>query len=367
MGSNDHEYLNEVLPRSKLFVILISADMIEEFKTAHERVCYPLLELEKAIDLGSQLAIIPIFLDNTQDLLNVNRTFDDYPNDFHYSRFSAKKQKVRDIVSSISQRWGYTFKSEVSEMKKGDLDGLVRNLLSETKKHLENNLRWNILLPAKPKYDVFISYRVKSERDLAMALFYVLSAERQLVHGINRGLEVYLDKKCLKKGTDWNVDFLNGIRASAIVVVLISKDSVTKFVTAHESEDNLLLELESAFDILDHRKSRPIVIVPVFINGFIPNPEAFPKRFHYHPSSPRILTIHAVVTRLSQLQGVSVYTDDEKDKSNFQAAESLVPGVTIHLKEHWAEQEKRANALLYPEVTSSNDKDEEAVIAEIPI
>ncbi|KAJ3141357.1 hypothetical protein HK100_007785 [Physocladia obscura] len=356
MGSNDLEYLNEVLPRSKLFVILISVVMIEEFKTAHQRVCYPLLELERAMDLGSRLAIIPVFLDNSQDLLK-NSTFDDYPNDIHKSDLSPQKEKVRNIVSSISQREGYTFKSKVSESKKGDLDGLVRNLVSDLENHLQNNLRWNMLLPTKPKFDVLI--RDNSEQDLATALYYVLSAERQLVRDINRGLEVFLDEKCLKKGADWKVEFLNGIRASAIFIFLISEAALEKFRTADKFPDDLLLGLESAFDILDHRKRRSILILPVFVDGFFPQSDDFDDQFHCHPSSPRMLTIKTVIKRISQLQGLKLYT--EKNGSNFQAAESIVPAIMTYLKERWAEQQKRADALMYPEIFSfeGRDKDDE--------
>lgn len=67
------------------------------------------------------------------------------------------------------------------------------------------------------QFDVFISYRVKSDKDAAEAIYDVLT---------EAGLKVWWDAKCLEKGKLWEAGFCDGMVSSAVFLPLLSKDAV---------------------------------------------------------------------------------------------------------------------------------------------
>ena len=118
-------------------------------------------------------------------------------------------------------------------------------------------------------HEVFISYRVACDQQNADALYAHLQNHSE-DHGI---YSVYLDRYCLAHGEVWRDGFLNGIRKSKMVVVLISHDTLSGFLAAHEKEDNMLLEIEVALAL---RRELQVQVVPVFIGkweeaAFIPS------------------------------------------------------------------------------------------------
>ncbi len=111
-------------------------------------------------------------------------------------------------------------------------------------------------------YHAFISHRVSSDRQ---------SAERIYQHLSSIGLHPYLDQVCIPPGEPWRPAFLDGLRRSDCVVILLSDEGMVnpKSDLVDHSRDNLLLEIELALGL---RKS----ILPLFVQsisgaGFIPN------------------------------------------------------------------------------------------------
>jgi serine/threonine protein kinase len=65
----------------------------------------------------------------------------------------------------------------------------------------------------EPRYDVFLSYRVATDSNIAAQLHSGL---------ISRGYTVYLDKVCLEPGKDWEDGFCEGVVQSRVFVPIIS-------------------------------------------------------------------------------------------------------------------------------------------------
>lgn len=95
-----------------------------------------------------------------------------------------------------------------------------------------------------PEYDVFISYRVLSDSDLAEALYNELTS---------RGLSVFWDKMCLQDGELWEDGFCRGIVKSRIFLPIFSKDAMRNQSLPRLNWENL--EPNSAVDnvLLEHR------------------------------------------------------------------------------------------------------------------
>lgn len=113
-----------------------------------------------------------------------------------------------------------------------------------------------------PEYDVFISYRVLTDSDLAEALYNELTSH---------GLTVFWDKKCLQDGELWEDGFCRGIVKSRIFLPIFSKDAMRNQVLPRlnwenfqpsSSVDNVLLEHRLAIEMM----SRGLLekIYPVF-------------------------------------------------------------------------------------------------------
>ena len=73
------------------------------------------------------------------------------------------------------------------------------------------------LIGEKPKYDVFLSYRVASDSHHVEKLYNLLIAQ---------GFKVYWDKFCLEPGVDWEQGFCEGLVSSRAFVPLLSRDAI---------------------------------------------------------------------------------------------------------------------------------------------
>jgi len=74
---------------------------------------------------------------------------------------------------------------------------------------------------------------------------------------------VFWDQRCLNDAANWREGFLNGLKGSRIIILLISVGSLSRFASATaSSQDNLLLEYEEA---LEMAKAGGIAVFPIFI------------------------------------------------------------------------------------------------------
>ena len=99
------------------------------------------------------------------------------------------------------------------------------------------------------KYDVFLSYRVASDTQHVEKLYDSLSAQ---------GFKVFLDKKSLLPGVDWEQGFCEGLVNSRAFVPLLSRDAINhpdkdwqnfSKLTADSKCDNVYLEHRLAVEL----------------------------------------------------------------------------------------------------------------------
>ncbi|KAJ3082332.1 hypothetical protein HDU99_002989, partial [Rhizoclosmatium hyalinum] len=116
------------------------------------------------------------------------------------------------------------------------------------------------------EHDVFISYRVSSEAQVAKWLASLI--ERVGRRRCNKDIRVFLDSNCLNKGEDWEQGFLNGLRNSKLIVYLISVASLETLIekTNANNIDNVLLEIENGLKLKAADQAR---LLPIFIGSVL--------------------------------------------------------------------------------------------------
>jgi len=106
-------------------------------------------------------------------------------------------------------------------------------------------------------YDIFLSYRVNSDKNLVEALYSKLK---------EKGLRVFWDKICLAAGKDWEKGFASGLCGSEIFVPIISRAAIkTRFETMNENSvtDNVLLEYRLALEF--NKRDLITHIYPIYV------------------------------------------------------------------------------------------------------
>ena len=115
-------------------------------------------------------------------------------------------------------------------------------------------------------YDLFINYRVASDADVAEKLYLYLKT---------KGINAFLDKKCLKAGEPWKEGFLSGLSRCRTFLCLISSAALANVrdKTKDHALDNVLLEYETALLIQRHLAEVDVdlarsYVVPVLVGHF---------------------------------------------------------------------------------------------------
>lgn len=161
---------------------------------------------------------------------------------------------------------------------------------------------WKCRYHNSNSHDLFISYRVNTDAELA---------------------EKLVDRIHLQ---NWQTSFLNGLLKSSVVVLLMSRSGIENFKAAHERHDNMLLEYEYALQRLSEEGAQKIKLIPVFVGRKIsvvvdgvemevfqkfqfPNLLDFPDEPHkttheFHVQQRKKLTIREVMKHIFSLQGV---------------------------------------------------------------
>ncbi|KAJ3109495.1 hypothetical protein HDU97_005152 [Phlyctochytrium planicorne] len=108
-------------------------------------------------------------------------------------------------------------------------------------------------------HDGFISYRVASETVFASLLCSLLQ---------EKGLNVFLDARCLGDGADWKEGFENGLNDSEVILYLISKASLEIMQEHLENNvpDNVLIEMQKG---LERNKAQGTRLVPIMIGSYL--------------------------------------------------------------------------------------------------
>ena len=153
------------------------------------------------------------------------------------------------------------------------------------------------LVGEKPKYDIFLSYRVAADAIHVEKLYNLLTAQ---------GFKVYWDKNCLVSGVDWEKGFCEGLMSSRAFVPLLSRDAINhpdkawqnfSKLTADSNCDNVFLEHRLAVEL------QGLGLIEKMFPVFIGNMDVTTSEYsHYfgsgcHPSLPEV-TVKSVEEKL---------------------------------------------------------------------
>ena len=169
------------------------------------------------------------------------------------------------------------------------------------------------LVGDKPKYDVFLSYRVATDAHHVEKLYKLLTAQ---------GFKVYWDKLCLLPGVNWEQGFCEGLVSSRAFVPLLSRDAINHSEKAWQNFSKLKADSNCDNVFLEHRLAVELQglglienLFPVFIGVFDATTSEYSHYFGSgcHPSLPEV-TVKSVEDKLrhhmeSQALGTPVLPD----------------------------------------------------------
>lgn len=221
------------------------------------------------------------------------------------------------------------------------------------------------------EYDVFISYRVKADKDLALRLYDDLT---------RRGLKCFLDKRCLKKGVSWEQGFCDGLAQSLTFLALLSRQAINN--PDNSRSDFSKLRSESPVDnvFLEHRLALELGdvglierILPVQIGDLLPDGRY--SNFSASRCAPVLsnnVVVHSVEEKLKEhMDRLGLGTPMKEEVTVKQVYDNLMlhQGVYIegHLDEslaslvdmitHMVEEAKAKAQLKYLTFAGWNDRD----------
>ncbi|KAJ1561076.1 hypothetical protein HK405_005004, partial [Cladochytrium tenue] len=189
---------------------------------------------------------------------------------------------------------------------------------------IDSDINSEVIEPKR--FHIFISYRVRTDADLAEKLCDKLQALSILNEQHDIHIKCFLDKQNLTHGRDFQSEFMDGLKSSCLFLPLISEGclkSMTHLIDG--GEDNVVREWETAWDL---RSKKEIDIIPVLV-GSIEHIEkthgSVYKRFEAFgllnkipevtiSDSPTRKTARETVAELFRLQGIFLNPADIADK-----------------------------------------------------
>jgi len=142
------------------------------------------------------------------------------------------------------------------------------------------------------EYHVFISYRWGAiDSDMALQLFYGLGRK---VDKNGRRVEAFLDRQRLYLGRDFQLEFMQAICTSRVVVPIVSGSALSRMrnLTEEGGGDNVLLEWTLALELAAAGR---VSIVPLLYDNW--NGQAFTTLFPRPPETGPLSAMPNVVNR----------------------------------------------------------------------
>ncbi|ORY23910.1 TPR-like protein [Rhizoclosmatium globosum] len=200
---------------------------------------------------------------------------------------------------------------------------------------MNTNTLWRCNNHFSGEHDVFISYRVSSEAQVAKWLASLI--ERVGRRRCNKDIRVFLDSNCLNKGEDWEQGFLNGLRNSKLIIYLISAASLETLIekTNANKVDNVLLEIETGLKMKAADQAR---LLPIFVGSIMADGSYSPFDTSYFSGSKYPDTIHAgsknnvrdSMAHLFKIQGDFIKHPPSNKNALYLAADSILKLVAPH-------------------------------------
>ena len=177
--------------------------------------------------------------------------------------------------------------------------------------------RFGMWLPPsglRASYDVFLSYRWtgKIEDDLTLGLFNNLSAD---VLGSGRGIDVFLDKRRLEDGRNFQEDFAEALLKSQFPVVIMSSEALKRMakLEAGSDIDNLLLEWSLILELLELKKIS--MCLPILIGTYNQSAPTCADAISDFFADKVTLADRSEIRQIDSLPGVPVASITEKVRS----------------------------------------------------
>ncbi|EDQ84900.1 uncharacterized protein MONBRDRAFT_34485, partial [Monosiga brevicollis MX1] len=194
---------------------------------------------------------------------------------------------------------------------------------------------------ARLHHDFFLSYRQQAHGDFAPEVAACIDNMRRDDGVLKGDFHCFLDQRCLETGQPWRSGFLNVIRACNIIAILVSPLTLDRMRTADEFTDNVLLEWETALDMLGNKLCKLMVfclddpgrpfIMPAF-DAFPDQPTPLPDdlvmKGDRHSVVPRRTIRQVVRGVLSVAQRHVVRPDPASDMPQVEAAALAAPADT---------------------------------------
>jgi hypothetical protein len=180
-----------------------------------------------------------------------------------------------------------------------------------------------------PQFDVFLSYRVKSDKAVANEVYNLL---------IQNDVRVWWDQRCILAGSQWENEFCAGIANSYHCICIISSGGIEsmKDLDVGSKCDSLLLEWTLARELVDKGKLRSVI--PIILNsieeksfpavavtsvqekiGFylkkIPTVEATSTSQERSPLPNENMSVREVLSYMKSVQGISMTGRSTKTKT----------------------------------------------------
>jgi serine/threonine protein kinase len=176
---------------------------------------------------------LTLFMASGDDNLSDSSDLMDLVNWYNFTK-SSKLRKIDDLAA----------KNLVSRMlskdpaKRPSLEAVIIHPFISKKSVVR-------MIGDKPLFDVFLSYRVKSDLGYVEKLYEMLT---------RRGLKVWWDKKCLQPGEPWENGFCGGVMNSSAFVCVLSKGAIND-ESSGEVRNYWALSADSGCDfvLLEHR------------------------------------------------------------------------------------------------------------------
>ncbi|KAJ3299169.1 hypothetical protein HDU76_006393, partial [Blyttiomyces sp. JEL0837] len=244
---------------------------------------------------GTEYVVDEEDLKEMEALNEVVKIVDGSPNNaYHISTAMSREyvmkflefvNRAKDIVAGIPTE---RVTSNAS-VEKNDVTVTAKVVASQNKPTISANGEWKCQEHGFRDHDIFISYRVQSEKFVAEKLKSYL--EGVGIRRFGRNVRVFLDSHCLAYGEDWEIGFLNGLKYSKMILYLISDSSMEllqRKINA-KSQDNVFLEIEAGLKRL--QESTPVKILPLLC-GHVENDNTFVPFTHtdieFYPDLPHL-------------------------------------------------------------------------------
>ena len=113
------------------------------------------------------------------------------------------------------------------------------------------------------EWDMFLSYRVDADLDVAERLYFRLSNMRNPATG--RNWRVFFDRKSLITGRSWEESFVEALCSCKVVVPIVSSKTFAKVgqLTEKSKADNVMLEWDLALELAQLGRVR--AVHPIFV------------------------------------------------------------------------------------------------------